>query len=197
MQFADHLRDGFFPDCYVETSTNGNGAHVFLVVDKTEWSDPDYNAVLKELDAWLKGVLAATGIELDTVEIKGHVATVSWKDGMPKHMMGTLAKLPRDWERFDELKGSPDLHRPPVARHDEGASDQGEGTCAEGREDAPGRQRPVPGSGTGQDRASGLTMPSVFSLRRSMSVKAPATAWWSRARTSESLAPCWSSSERG
>jgi hypothetical protein len=107
MQFADHLRDGFFPNCYVETSTNGNGAHVFLVVDKTDWSDADYNAVLKDLDGWLKGVLAATGIELDTAEVKGSCATVSWNDGMPKHTAGTLAKLPRDHERFDELKRSP------------------------------------------------------------------------------------------
>ena len=162
MQFADHLRDGFLPGCYVETSTNGNGAHVFLVVDKTEWADPDYNAVLKEVDGWLKGVLAATGIELDTVEIKGQVATVPWKDGMPKHVMGTLAKLPRDWERFDELRNSPiyTAHRllamtkehPVKAEH------------GQGREDAPGRQRPVPGSGTGEGSTSGLTMPNVFSV---------------------------------
>ena len=107
MEFAGHLRDGFLPDCYVETSTNGNGAHVFLIIDKTDWADPDYNAVLRELDRWLKAVLAETGIELDTVEIKGSCATVSWKDGMPKHTAGMLAKLPREWERFDELRRSP------------------------------------------------------------------------------------------
>jgi hypothetical protein len=106
MQFAEHLRK-YFPGCYIEVSTNGNGAHVFLIVDKTGWADADYNAMLKGLDAWLKGVLAQTGIELDTVETKGHCATVSWNDGMPKHTAGILAKLPRDWERFDELKDSP------------------------------------------------------------------------------------------
>jgi hypothetical protein len=107
MEFARHLRDRFLPDCYVETSTNGNGAHVFLIVDKTDWADADYNAVLRELDRWLKAVLAETGIELDTVEVKGSCATVSWKDGMPKHTAGLLAKLPREWERFDELRRSP------------------------------------------------------------------------------------------
>jgi hypothetical protein len=107
MRFAGHLRDNFLPDCYVEVSTNGNGAHIFLIVDKTDWEDVQYNAVLKELDAWLKAVLAETGIVLDGVEIKGSCATVSWKDGMPKHTAGTLAKLPREWERFDELKASP------------------------------------------------------------------------------------------
>jgi hypothetical protein len=106
MQFAEHLRE-YFPGCYIEVSTNGNGAHIFLVIDKTRWADCDYNALLKEFDAWLKGVLAETGIELDTVEIKGHCATVVWKNGVPKHTAGTLAKLPRDWERFGELKSSP------------------------------------------------------------------------------------------
>ena len=107
MEFARRLKDGFLPDCYVETSTNGKGAHVFLIIDKTDWADADYNAVLRELDRWLKAVLAETGIELDTVEVKGSCATVSWKDGMPKHTAGTLAKLPREWERFDELRRSP------------------------------------------------------------------------------------------
>ena len=52
---------------------------------------------------------AASGkrIELDTAEIKGSCATVSWTDGMPKHRTGTLVKLPREWERFDELRQSP------------------------------------------------------------------------------------------
>ncbi len=107
MEFARRLRDGFLPDCYVETSTNGKGAHVFLIIDKTDWADADYNAMLRELDRWLKAVLAETGIVLDTVEVKGSCATVSWKDGMPKHVAGTLAKLPREWERFDELRSSP------------------------------------------------------------------------------------------
>ena len=107
MAFAHHLRNTFLPNCYVETSTNGNGAHIFLVIDKTDWADADYNGVLKELDAWLKGVLAQTGIELDTVEMKGSCAVVTWKDGIPKHKAGILAKLPREWERFKELRSSP------------------------------------------------------------------------------------------
>lgn len=107
MQFADHLKNHYLPDCYTEVSTNGNGAHIFLIVDKTEWDDADYNAALKGLDEWLKCVLAETGIVLDDVEIKGTCALVSWKDGMPEHTAGLLAKLPREWERFDELRVSP------------------------------------------------------------------------------------------
>ena len=107
MRFAEILRDRFFPGCYIEVSTNGNGAHIFLVVDKTDWRDPDYNAVLKGLDEWLKRVLAETGIVLDNVEIKGTVALVTWQDGVPDHTAGLLAKLPREWERFGELRASP------------------------------------------------------------------------------------------
>jgi hypothetical protein len=107
MEFAGYLRNNFFPSCYIEVSTNGNGAHIFFIIDKTDWADVDYNAMLRSFDAWLKGILAETGIPLDCVEIKGNCATVSWKDGIPKHRMGTLAKLPREWERFGELRASP------------------------------------------------------------------------------------------
>ena len=107
MRFAAHLRDRFFPGCYIEVSTNGGGAHIFLIIDKTMWEDGQYNAVLRNFDEWLKGILAQTGIELDTVEIKGTCALVTWKDGVPDHTAGLLAKLPREWERFEELKASP------------------------------------------------------------------------------------------
>ena len=107
MKFADHLRKHFLPGCYIEVSTNGDGAHIFLIVDKSQWEDGQYNTVLMELDARLKGILAETDIVLDTVEIKGTCATVGWKDGMPIHTAGLLAKLPRDWERLGELKTSP------------------------------------------------------------------------------------------
>ena len=107
MEFADHLKEKYFRNSYVEVSTNGNGAHIFLIIDKTDWQDSDYNAVLKDLGAWLRCVLAETGVVLDDVEIKGTCATVSWKDGMPDHTAGLLAKLPREWERFGELRASP------------------------------------------------------------------------------------------
>jgi hypothetical protein len=57
MEFAGVLKGNYFPDSYVEVSTNGNGAHIFLIIDKTGWADSQYNAVLKDLDHWLKAVL--------------------------------------------------------------------------------------------------------------------------------------------
>ena len=112
MEFADHLKDRFFPDCYVETSTNGNGAHVFLIVDKTDWADADYNAVLRSLTDGSRAVLAETGIELDTVEIKGICATVSWKDGMPKHTAGTARQAAPGVGTVRRASAKSGLHRP-------------------------------------------------------------------------------------
>jgi hypothetical protein len=37
-QFAEHLRQNYFPNLYIETSTHGNGAHGFLVVDNRFWT---------------------------------------------------------------------------------------------------------------------------------------------------------------
>ena len=164
MQFANHLRDNFLPNCYIEVSTNGNGAHIFLIVDKTGWEDTQYNAVLKELDAWLKGVLAETGIVLDDVEIKGTCALVAWKDGMPDHTAGLLAKLPREWERFDELKASPTYTAHQLLAMPKFASDRS-CPCAEGTEDATGRERVVPGCRPGEDRTLAGLSPSASSLR--------------------------------
>ena len=113
MEFANHLRDNFLPDCYVEVSTNGNGAQ-----SSSSWTRPlgrtPRHAVLRDLDHWLKAVLARTGIELHDVEIKGTCAMVSWNTPCPTHTTGQLAKLPREWERFGAVKAKSDLHRPPA-----------------------------------------------------------------------------------
>ena len=56
-QFAEYLKRNYFPDLYIETSTHGNGAHGFLVVDKSFWTEAQYKGVLVELEKWLKRVL--------------------------------------------------------------------------------------------------------------------------------------------
>ena len=38
LQFAQYLKQNYFPDLYYETSTHGNGVHGFLVVDKSFWT---------------------------------------------------------------------------------------------------------------------------------------------------------------
>ena len=105
-QFAEYLRQRFFPNLYYETSTNGNGIHGYIIVDKWKWADAEYNAVLKEVEAWLKLVLATTTFDVETVELKGQCPSIVWgtvyRRQVEKFTMGGLAKMPRDATRLDE-----------------------------------------------------------------------------------------------
>lgn len=127
-RFAEFLKLNFFPDLYCETSTNGNGIHGYVLVDKRDWSAADYNGVLKLVEKWLKQVLATTGFDVETVELKGRCPSVVWgsdyKRQVSRFTMGGLAKMPRDATRFEEwqattrltahdLRKLPELH--PVA----------------------------------------------------------------------------------
>ncbi len=124
-QFAEYLKRKYFPNLYYETSTNGNGIHGYILVDKWAWSEADYNVALKEVEKWLKRVLASTDFDVETVELKGWCPSVVWgtdhKRQVSRFTMGGLAKMPRDWTRFsewkrttrltaDDLKNLPELH---------------------------------------------------------------------------------------
>lgn len=105
--FAGELRR-YFPGLYWETSTNGQGVHAFLLLDKTGVGDAVYNrVVLGEFQPWLRKVLAYTGRAVETVEVKG-TAPVAYYDEtgstLVEFRFGLLAKLPRDWRRFAELQ---------------------------------------------------------------------------------------------
>jgi hypothetical protein len=69
LAFAQHLADHYFPGLYFEPSTNGNGAHGYLIVEKPGWSERDYNKLLGKLEAWLKRVLVRRG----TATVRGDV----------------------------------------------------------------------------------------------------------------------------
>lgn len=111
--FAEHLKQRFFPNLYHEVSTHGRGGHGYLLIDKTYATDEDYNLILKKLDQWLKAVLAATTFDVENIEIKGNCPEVTWgtdyKRQLLNYKFGFLAKLPREWERFDEWKGTTKL----------------------------------------------------------------------------------------
>ena len=108
MEFAEHLRDNFLPDCYVEVSTNGNGADVFLIIDKTDWEDAEYNAVLKDFDRLAQGRACRDRASCWTPwRSRGRARRSRGRTACPSTRRASLAKLPRDWERFDELRASP------------------------------------------------------------------------------------------
>ncbi len=109
IQFASYLKENYFPNLFIETSTHGNGAHGFLVVDRKLWSDAEYKAVLVEVEKWLRRVLRQTTFDVEDVELKGMPMTVQWgaRRGEVRGVtFGSLAKMPRDWTRFEEWQST-------------------------------------------------------------------------------------------
>ena len=109
-QFAQYLKDHFFPDLYYEVSTNGNGIHGYLIVDIWNWDAADYNGVLKDVQKWLRRVLATTNFDVEGVELKGRCPVVVWGEDYKRQVkhftMGGLAKMPRDAMRLADWKAT-------------------------------------------------------------------------------------------
>ncbi len=105
VRFALYLKEYHFPNLYFETSTNGNGVHGYIVVQKYDAGAPFVNQVLKRLDYHLKKILRSGDWDVETVEIKGMCPEFTWNgDGrLTNYKSGLLAKLPRDRHRFAEL----------------------------------------------------------------------------------------------
>ena len=109
-QFAEFLKRKYFPNLYFEVSTNGNGIQRFVKVDKTLWKAAEYKAPLVEVEKWLRRVLRSTTFDVEDVELKGTPLTVSWgcRRGLVANVtFGSLAKMPRDWRRFDAWQSTP------------------------------------------------------------------------------------------
>ena len=116
---------------------------------------------------WLKGVLAETGIELDDVEIKGTCALVSWKDGVPSTRRACSPSCRGSGNGSTSCGQAPTYTAHQLLAMAKATSGQGEGSCAEGPEDAAGGQHPRPpasipsGSNAGWKSASGCCLSPV------------------------------------
>lgn len=110
LAFAAHLRATRFRDLYFEVSTNGNGVHGYIVVEKGDLGDEGLNSTLKRLDRWLKHELSRGNWDVEDVEVKGHAPEFTWGDSkfeLKTYKSGQLAKLPREaLARADELRGT-------------------------------------------------------------------------------------------
>ena len=108
--FARHLRDEHLPNLYFEASTNGKGAHGYLVVVKGDLGDEGLNTALGRLDRWLKHKLSQGDWHVENVEVKGQSPEFTWGDDkyeLRTYKSGQLAKLPREaLSRADELRGT-------------------------------------------------------------------------------------------
>lgn len=103
--FASHLREKLFPNLYYEVSTNGNGVHAYLIVQKDGHPAQFLNMLFKELQKRLRKELSDTDFDVQDVEIKGTCPVMVWHEGkLTNHVAGSLAKLPRGLlTRFEEL----------------------------------------------------------------------------------------------
>jgi len=116
LSFAERLRlDPLFGhNLYVETSTNGAGAHGYIVVVKGCASDRITNVALKILDLYLKGLSYLDDFDIELVEVKGMCPELIWgleRGRLLKYQLGQLAKLPREAiSRADELMGTSRIH---------------------------------------------------------------------------------------
>lgn len=106
--FVEHLRKHHYPDLFWEPSTNGNGIHAYVLIEKRGYGDSSVNEALNRLQAFLQKTLASTSFDVEMVEIKGHCPVIGWaeKRGEIKKMqMGQLGKYPQEAGlRQEELK---------------------------------------------------------------------------------------------
>ena len=128
--FVEYLKKHFYPDLYWETSTNGNGIHAYVIIEKRGVGDVFLNHALDRLQAFLRKVLASTTFDVEGVEVKGHCPVIGWAErrGEIKTItLGQLAKFPREaCYRFLELKktsrlGCWDLMKLPIPERQPGA----------------------------------------------------------------------------
>ncbi len=107
-QFLEFLKVKYFPNLYYEASTHGNGGSGYIIVDRSTCSDKDFNGLLKQLDKFLKRVLATTTYDVEDIEVKGTCPEITWsaenKHWVEKIKCGGLAKFPREMiTRADEF----------------------------------------------------------------------------------------------
>ena len=110
MAFAQHLADTFFPGLYFEASTNGKGVHGYALLTKQAHEVELANRLLLDLGKALDEYLMLHPFDVEMAEIKGlsPVITITNRR-LTNYKAGTLAKLPRAKERFEELKATTSL----------------------------------------------------------------------------------------
>lgn len=107
--FAEHLKEHYFPDLYYEVSTNGNGIHAYVVILKGDLGSTFLNGLFRRFEQHLRTILSNTKLDVENVEIKGTSPILIWGDRkgqLQNYTSGTLAKFPREFHRFDELRNT-------------------------------------------------------------------------------------------
>lgn len=104
LAYCQFLSETFLPGLYFEPSTNGRGAHGYVIVETHGMTGKWFNQLLlKRLVPYLN--MLADGFDIEFVEVKGTMPDFGWgeaKGELRTFRCGCLAKLPRDVTRFDE-----------------------------------------------------------------------------------------------
>lgn len=107
--YLKFLRDNYFSGLFIEVSTNGNGGHGYLLIDKynlEEWSVNDI--LLHRFLPWLNKM--CQNFDVEFVEVKGTLPVVEWgNDGrVLRYTAGCPAKVPRGlFDEFEKIKQMP------------------------------------------------------------------------------------------
>ena len=100
-----------FPGSTTSRRPTAIGAHGYFVLRKAGISPEEVNILLGRLQAFLRETTTA-GFDIETVEIKGRCPVIVWgrrRGEVTNYKAGVLAKIPRNAERFDELKATTTL----------------------------------------------------------------------------------------
>lgn len=101
-RFAEHLKS-IWPNLYFERSTNGKGIHAYIILWKHDVDAKKTNAALKRFELWLRAEAKRVNADIELVEIKGTCLDLTLDDKFAQAVtFGTLAKLPREVNRFSE-----------------------------------------------------------------------------------------------
>ena len=108
--FAEHLKATRFPNLYYEASTNGNGVHGYIVVEKGDLGDEGLNGALSSWTVGSRPSCPRGAWDVENVEVKGQAPSspgAQEKFELKTYKSGQLAKLPREaLTRADELRGT-------------------------------------------------------------------------------------------
>ena len=101
-RFAEHLKS-IWPNLYFERSTNSKGIHAYLILWKRDADAKKTNAALKRFELWIRAEAKRVNADIELVEIKGTCLDLTLDDKFAQAVtFGTLAKLPREVNRFSE-----------------------------------------------------------------------------------------------
>lgn len=99
--FADFIKKEYFPNLYIESSTNGEGIHGYFILKKLSFSANYVNKTLKNFENWIKNIAKVSNADIEDVEIKGLCPEINYHNNKISNIKyGTLAKLPRNIETF-------------------------------------------------------------------------------------------------